>query len=297
MDEMWQRHKSFILQVFVGAVVFLVAFMVMRSTYGDANDPAQIRKKNQSRLNDLKDKLQKGKAPAQSSIAQERGVADGADRSKWELAKRVASIAGTDRKMSESDRDRAYVRENINLTLALIGQEDTGGALAATYDQQPQTCLSGVANKARSAVGGQAAQTGKDVESSLGVGAFAEEDIPEALHGLMIVTDVVKRCLARPRVDKVQNIAITARTTFPSNALEFPVNSVSAVGVTMELVGDPTDVSEVIRSFNVPGKADRMIVLESVEYVQPLSADEDTVRAKIRAVGLRYKAERTEGVK
>lgn len=287
MDEMWQRHKSFILQVIVGGVLFLVAFFVMRSMYGDQNDPEVVRKRNEARKTELEAKLTAGHAPAARSITEQKTFAESAEKEKHTLAKRVASVAGTDAKMSDADRERAYVSENIARVLENIQKQDDG--YVALYQQVPQACLSRLRDAARAVLIGKAAQTGKEVDESLGLtSGFADEDIPEALHGLAIVTDVYVRCLAKDHIDKVTSVRITARSSFPEMN---EVNFVSAIGVHFELIGDPADVAEVLRSFNAVDKKEaRMTVLESIDFIVPLSADEDTVKASINVAGLRYES-------
>jgi hypothetical protein len=287
MDEMWQRHKSFILQVLVGGVLFLVAFFVMRSMYGDQNDPEKIRAKNELRKKELQAKLDEGHAPSAASIREQREIADNADKEKQALAKRVASVAGSDAKMSDADRERAYVSENIARVLENIGKQDDG--YLALYQQVPQACLSRLRDAARAVLVGKAAQAGKEIDEALGLGqAFADEDIPEALHGLAIVTDVYVRCLAEDHVDKIASVRISPRSSFPE---QNEVSLVSAIGVHLELHGDPGDVNEVLRSFNaVDNKAVRMTVLESIDFIVPLSADEDTVKASFNVAGLRYQS-------
>jgi hypothetical protein len=286
MDEMWQRHKSFILQVVVGGVLFLVAFFVMRSMYGDQNDPALVRDKNAARKKELEAKLSGGHAPSARSIQEQRTIAENAERDKQALAKRVASVAGADAK-NDADRERAYVSESIARVLENIGKQDDG--YLALYQQVPQACLSRLRDAARAVLIGKAAQAGKEIDESLGLTAgFADEDIPEALNGLAIVTDVYVRCLARDHIDKVTSVRITARSTFPEMN---EVNLVSSIGVHFELIGDPLDVGEVIRSFNaVDKKEQRMTVLESIDFIVPLSPDEDTVKASFNVAGLRYES-------
>jgi hypothetical protein len=293
MDEIWQRHKSFILQVLAGGVVFLVALLVMGSMYGDANDPEKAALANAERKKNLEAKLAEGHAPAMRSIEEQRSKADLAEKQKWDLARRVASIAGRDAKATEADRTMAYVKENIDWTLANIQGEDKG--FAARFVAIPQACLSGLRDAARSALVGRAAQLGKEIDESLGLSqGFPDEEIPEALHGLAIVTDLVGRCLARPGIEKVQTIRIVAHSRFPD---ENSVTLMSGIGVHVEIVGDPADVTEVIRSFNtVERKNQRMMVLESIEYMSPISTDEDTVKAAINVVGLRFRSEtKSEG--
>ena len=286
MDEMWQRHKSFILQVIVGGVLFLVAFFVMRSMYGDQNDPEKVRARNESRLKELQSKLASGNAPSTKSIEEQRANANSTEALKWELAKRVSSVAGRDDKSKDADREKAYVGENIAWTLSNIGRQDDG--FVDLYNKVPQACLSRLRDAARTVVIGKAAQTGKEVDETMGLGAFPDEEIPEALHGLAIVTDLVGRCLAKPGIEKVLSLRVTTQRSFPE---ENGCNFMGAIGVHIEIVGDPADVSEVLRSFNsVDRKDQRMTVLESIESIVPLSQDEDTVKASVNVVGLRYES-------
>lgn len=289
MDEMWQRHKSFILQILVGGIVFLIALMVMRSMYGDSNDPSKIEKKNAEQKKALETKLATLHAPSPASIRRQQELADFADKQKAEVGRRVASIVSRDPKLSEADRERAYVAENLRIALANIGRPEDP-ALRTLFDSAPQVCLSTMGAQARAVLVGRAAQTGKEIDESLGIsGGFPEDEIPEALHGLAVVTDLVSRCLAKSRIEKIQAIRISTHTRF---AEENDVGFVAAVSVHIEIVGEPDDVVEVIRSLNAVDRKDqRMTVVESVDSIVPLSVDEDTVRASINVVGLRLKSE------
>lgn len=294
MDEMWQRHKSFILQVIVGGVLFLVAFFVMRSMYGDQNDPEKVQARNAGLLSELQSKLKNGKAPSSRSIAEQREIAQNAEKAKWALAKRVASVAGADVK-SEADRRRAYVRENIAWTLQTLdaidkSQTRTIDVFVDRFDKVPQACLSSLRDAARNVLAGKAAQTGKELDESLGLSSYPDEEIPEALHGLAIVTDLVARCLAAPGIEKVLGLRVSSHSSFPENT---GISFVSAIGVHIELVGQPGDVVHVLRSLNAAAEKDqRMTVVESIDYIVPLSQDEDTTKASINVVGLRYESEK-----
>jgi hypothetical protein len=141
---------------------------------------------------------------------------------------------------------------------------------------------------------GKAAQSGKIIDETLGLSAYPDDEIPEALHGLAIVTDLVGRALARPGIEKVVSIRISTRSTFPENQNENqPRVDVRAIGVHMDLYGDPKDVYEFLRSLNAPGKGEpRLTVVESVESIVPIAPqDEDTVKASINVVGLQYASE------
>lgn len=285
MDEMWQRHKSFIVQVMAGGVLFLIAFFVMRSMYGDQNDPETVRRRNVSKFDDLKKKLESSHAPDAPSISQQQSIAKSADDAKRKLAGTVSSIAGLGK--PDAERVAAYVKESIEWTLANIQRQDDG--FIALYDRVPQACLSRLRDASRQVLAGKAAQSGKDVDETLGLSAYPDDEIPEALHGLAIVTDLVGRALARPGIEKVASLRVAARSTFPENN---SVSLVRAIGVHMDVIGDPKDVYEFLRSLNSAGQAgQRITVLESIESVVPLSQDEDTVRASINVVGLQYASE------
>lgn len=286
MDEMWQRHKSFILQVFLGGVVFLVLFFVMRSNYGDSHDPEQIQKKNKARLDELEDRSRKGKAPSTSAIADQKTIAEKGQQAKWALVDRVASRGGRDPKSKDQDREKAYVKESITAVLETIGRKYDDHWMEL-YGKLPQACLSSIGQEARTALVGRAAQSGKEIDELLGLGAgFQSDEIPEVLQGFAVETDVVSRLLAKPRVAAVRSLRITPHGQFPENN---GVVFMGAVGVHVEAYGHPADIYDVIRSFNGTDRKDgKMIVLESIEAITPLSADEDDVKAVINVVGLRY---------
>lgn len=289
MDEMWQRHKSFILQVLVGGVLFLVAFFVMRSMYGDENDPERARARNVSRRDELRKKLDEGRAPDQASIEEQKRIADAAEKRRGELVRRVASVAGADAGARDADREKAYVLENIQWTATVL-QKDPA-PFAARFERVPQACLSSLRDEARSALVSKAAQAGKDLDESLGLSAYPDHEVPQALHGLAIVTDLASQCLdPKSGIDKVLSLRVSARSTFPeTNEVPF----VSAIGVHMEVEGAPLAVSNFLRSLNAADRTDRrMMVLESVDSIVPISADEDTVKASFNLVGLRLKTEK-----
>jgi hypothetical protein len=286
MDEMWQRHKSFILQVMAGGVMFLIAYFVMNGMYGDQNDPKAVRTRNVSKLQDLNKKVEGKHAPDTASIEQQRTIAKSAEDEMFSLAKRVSSVAGLGSKR-DVEREAAWVKESIDWVLANIQRPDDG--YVDLFNRVPQACLSRLRDAARQVVVGKAAQSGKEIDETLGLTAFPDDEIPEALHGLAIVTDLVGRALARPGIEKVVSIRVATHSTFPENN---EVSLVRAIGVHMDLIGDPADVAEFLRSLNAVGQAgQRMTVLESVESVVPISQDEDTVKASINVVGLQYASE------
>lgn len=285
MDEMWQRHKSFILQLVAGGVLFLIAYFVMQSMYGDANDPEVVRTRNLAKLQELTKKLDTKRAPDGPSIEQQRKIAAAAEEEKTKLAKRVSSVAGLGKK--DAEHEAAFVKESIEWTLTNIQRPDEG--YVALFDRVPQACLSRLRDAARQVLVGKAAGSGKEIDESLGLSAYADDEVPEALHGLAIVTDLVGRALGKAGIDKVSSIKVASRSTFPENN---EVTLVRAIAVHMELIGEPADVHEFLRSLNAVGQpTQRMAVLESVDSIVPISQDEDTVKASFNVVGLQYVSE------
>ncbi len=295
MDEMWQRHKSFILQVVVGGVLFLVAFFVMRSIYGGDSDPKQMETRNRNQLDARRKQLDEGRAPSRSSIADQQRIAKNAEDQRHDLERRVGSTG-----VSEAD----YVKDSVTWTCANIEKLGTGVKLdpatfSDLYSRIPQACLSRLRDAARNALVGRAAQYGMEIDETLGLGmGFQDDEIPAALHALAVVSDVVGRCFPKageehPRIDRVLSIKIDPHDPFPE---QIGVGFVSALGVQIDLVGDPRDVAELIRSFNsTDNPARRMTVVKSVNFLTPVSPDEDTVRLSVSLVGLRFKAEGKAG--
>ena len=286
MDEMWQRHKSFILQLMAGGVVFLIAYFVMQSMYGDQNDPEVVRARNVAKMQDLNKKLDSKRAPDAPSIEQQKAIAAAAEEERNKLARRVSSLAGLESKR-DTEREAAYVKESIDWALANIQRPDDG--YVDLFNRVPQACLSRLRDASRQVLVGRAAGSGKEIDETLGLTAYPDDEVPEALHGLAIVTDLVSRALARPGIDKVVSIKVATRSMFPENN---EVSLVRAIGVHLELIGEPADVAEFLRSLNAVGQAaQRMTVVETVDSIVPISPDEDTVKASINVVGLRYASE------
>jgi hypothetical protein len=287
MDEIWQRHKAFILQVFVGSVFFLVAFFVMSKTFGGSDDPQIRQAANAKSLEAARSLAKDGRAPDKAAIRDQTDIAVAAEKQKEELAARVASTAAT---------DDEYVQENIRAVLSAIGDAADYDNCWGLYKQFRQACISRLREKSRGALVGRAAQSGKEIDELLGLGqGFQDDEIPAAIHGLAIVTDVVGRCLARERVDSVSTIRIEPRTRL---ADDFGVTTITGLEVHMEIVGDPAEVVDVLRSFNPVNKPQqKMVVLRSLEGLVPLRQDEDTVKAVVNLVGLRARAEKKAEVK
>jgi len=189
MDEIWQRHKTFILQVAVGGLAFLIALLVMSNAYSGGDDPEEIRRINKGKKDTLEKAVREKRAPSPTSITAQRERASQAEREIREMAAMCASLA-------EGDE---YVRENITWVLANVGRPASDVAKFFTMYKDsglPQTCLTSLREEARAELVKRASQDRVMIEESLGItGAPADDEVPAALHGLALVTDVIRRAL------------------------------------------------------------------------------------------------------
>ncbi len=275
MDEIWQRHKSFIVQVFVGGLVFLIAYMVFSSTFEDQADPAALQERNKQTKAELESQVQKHRAPLTASIADQKRMAESSERQIRELGGQVASLREGD----------AYVREHVEWVLRNIGKPQEADRLMELYRTIPQAALSRLRDEARQVLVGRAQQIGREIDETLGLGAgFQDDEIPAAIHGLAIATEIVDRALGREGIQSVTDMQIQPRSRFGAD-----LTFVTAVPVKLTLTGQPADVNEIIRSFSRRSGDERMLVLEQIEYLSRVRTDEDTVKSKLHLVGLQLK--------
>ena len=285
MDELWQRHKSFIIACAVMFIAFLIGWAVKSSTYSDTE---MLKRQNESLKKDLGSQLSNGKAPDRASIKEQTRLAGEAEENFRRLMGSVASVA------SPADRKIAYVRESCEWALANIGKSGDLDALANLYRQSPQSALFRLKEMCRAALVGRAAQTGKTVDTSLGiVSGFQDDEVPVALHGLAIVTELVTRALdsdVGKGIDAVLDIRITARSRRRSGSDDDDASKVVSFPVSMRVVGDPNAVSAFMRTFNeMRGKTvKRLMVLDAVEGVTRPRDEEITVSTRIRVLGLHH---------
>ncbi|MCE9634152.1 MAG: hypothetical protein K8T90_00475 [Planctomycetes bacterium] len=279
MDEIWQRHKTFILQCIIGGLAFLIALVVMSNSYSGTKE---IKDLNVSGKRDLDKRIADGTAPSAKSIAAQKQKAEDAKNQIRDMSAKVASLA----------QDEDYVRENIVWILSTIEKPAVEAERFLTlYKQLPQTCLTSVREEARSVLVGRAAQKGRQIDESFGLSAGVDEtEVPGALHALAIVCDVMRRALDKDGIQAVSDIRVN-----PRNAVGSDLSWISGVDVRVSLVGDPDDVMSVIRSFNqLDPKMNRMTVVREVESILRRSPDEDTVKASIALYGLQQKGAQGE---
>lgn len=278
MDEIWQRHKAFILQCVIGGLVFLIALIVMGNAYSGI-DVIQTGNRN------LKAQLEKRKseksAPSPASIDAQKRKADQARGYIRDAAVQCASLA----------QGEDYVRENLVWILATIGKPPADAERFITlYRQFPQTCLTSVREEARTVLVGRAAQKGRQIDETFGLAGVAEEDVPGALHALAITCDVIHRCLERDAIDAVLEIRVN-----PRNTLDRDLAWISGVDVRLTMHGDPDDVGAVLRSFNrTESHVKRMTVIREIESIVRKSPDDDDVKATVVLLGLQHKGAQGE---
>lgn len=279
MDEIWQRHKTFILQCIIGGLAFLIALVVMSNSYSGTKE---IHALNVSGKRDIDKRISDGVAPSARSIAAQKQKAEDAKNQIREMSAKVASLA----------QGEDYVRENIVWILSTIEKPAVEAErFLALYKQLPQTCLTSVREEARAVLVGRAAQKGRQIDETFGLSAGVDEaEVPGALHALAIVCDVMRRALDKDGVQSVSDIRVN-----PRNAVGSELSWISGVDVRISLVGDPDDVMSVVRSFNqLDPKMNRMTVVREVESILRRSPDDDTVKASIALYGLQQKGAQGE---
>ncbi|MCG3134060.1 MAG: hypothetical protein HMLKMBBP_01346 [Planctomycetes bacterium] len=282
MDEIWQRHKAFILQVVTGGIVLLIALVVMSNVFsGSSDDPAELQRVNKNNKDKLDKMVREKQAPSAASIAEQKRRADSAEAQIRSMASEVASLASGD----------AYVRENLTWIANVIGK---GGAEVEAwmnlYKNLPQTCLSKVREEVRSALVGRSAQLGRDLDETMGlVQGYDDEDIPVALHGLAIVAEVVDRAFAVDVAGDGKKVvsAVADLRIQPRNALNPDLAWIYGFRVHVSFTGDPDAVTMLKRSFNsLDNRQRRMIVLEEQESLLRPRREEDEVKVQLQLMGL-----------
>lgn len=286
MDEIWQRHKNFVVQVIVGAMAFLIALAVMSNAYSGADDPDELQRVNADKKRGLEKALAEKRAPSPDSIRAQKERAAQAEQQIRSMASQVASLA-------EGDE---YVRENIVWTLSNFGRPASeADTFFNLYKQLPQTCVTRLREEARAALVARASQDRVEFDEALGFGAGLEDDeVPMALHGLALMSDVVRRVLetnlafdgtGKKRIHAVRDLRVT-----PRNTLDRDLTWIAGLEVHVTLVGDPGPVLAVLRSFShTDNPMKRMTVLGRLESITRPVADEDTVKASFTLLGLQHK--------
>lgn len=282
MDEIWQRHKSFILQVLTGGIVLLIALVVMGNVFsGPADDPAELQRVNKLNKDKLDKMLAQKQAPSANSIAEQKRRADLAESQIRKMASEVASLAQGD----------AYVRENLAWIAQVIGKgEPEVDAWMGLYKNLPQTCLSKVREEVRGALVGRSAQLGRNLDESMGlIQGYEDEDVPVALHGLAIVAEVVDRALTIDVAGDGKKViaSIGELRILPRNALNPDLTWIFGFRVHVSFTGDPDAVTAIKRSFNsIENRRQRMVVLDEVESQTRPRREEDDVKVQLQLMGL-----------
>jgi hypothetical protein len=288
MDEIWQRHKVFIVQCVIGGIVLMVGWAVHSNLYADIDT---VRRNNQLRRDQLQKALNDGDAPSQSSIREQERLAAEGQAQIEEMARKVASIASVDANKLE------YVRENITWILTNIGRENQVDKFVGRYQTLPQACLSQLREEARSVLASRAAQLGRSIDETLGIDAgFQDDEVPVGIHGLAIVVDVITRSLAieietetgTATIDSIDEARVAVRSRRSkmdqgdtSQIVQFPVR------ITMR--GEPAAIMALLKSFNETNNpAKRMTVLQGIEGAEREREDRDRVRITFALLGLHH---------
>lgn len=274
MDDIWQRHKTFIVQCVVGGLVFLIALLVKSNVY-DGIGPMQ------AKANTLKGSIQKSDAPDTASIRAQEAQADLA-------RKNIAALAGTVASLETGD---AYVRESLTACLTSLGIPGKVNGYFGRYKELPLACLSQLSAEMRSILNGRAARLGKEIDETMGFrSGFEEAEVPAGIHGLAIVAEVVKRALDIEGIESVESLTISPRPRRRVGLLAQDGARANVFSVKVQLVGEPDAVLALINSFNaLDNPSNRLVVVDSVEYVQRIRAEEDTMKASLNLFGIQYR--------
>jgi len=290
MDELWQRHKVFIVQCAIGTIALLIAWGVHSSLYDDI---AQLQTSNTRQKAELQKLLDDGQAPSAAAIAEQQAIALQGQEQIESMARKVASIAPLGSNKVE------YVRENINWLLTNINRAGDTDKFVGLYETLPQACLSQLREEARTILTSRAAQMGREIDESLGIRAgFADDEIPVGIHGLAIVVDVIKRGLdisvpieteaGEGVIESFSDISVAVRNRrskmnagTESEVVSFPVR--------MTVRGDPAAVIVLVRAFNsLKNPVKRITVVESIIGGERERVDADRVRVTFNLLGLHH---------
>jgi hypothetical protein len=288
MDEIWQRHKVFIVQCVIGTIVLLIAWAVHSNLYADID---LTRRNTQARHAELQQKLANGEAPSKRSIDEQQSIAAEGEAQIEAMARKVASVASVDQNKI------AYVRENIGWILTNIGQPERTDEFVGLYEQLPQTCLSRLREESRSVLASTAAELGRSLDETLGINAgFQDDEVPIGIHGLAIVVDIVKRGfdidieteVGDAVIDSVDEIRVAVRSR-RSKMDQGDTTQIVQFPVRITLRGSPAAVMSLLVSFNQTGNpVQRMTVLESIEGGEREREDSDRVRITFNLLGLHH---------
>ena len=275
MDDIWQRHKSFIVQCMIGGFVFLIALIVKSQMYGD--DVPKLASTNAS----LKSDLVERPGPSKSSIDTQLARAEEAQKQTLAMAGSAASLA------SGAD---AHAKESIAWLLHTLGRSNQLDQFFTMYKATPQTCLSRLREEARTVLLGEGAVLGKEIDESLGItSGFEENEVRLGLHGLALVADVVKRALALEGIETIGPLAISPRAR-PSPVVGQDSARATVFSVRVGLTGEPEAVNALLRSFNTrDNHVNRLTVLDTLESIQRIRKEEDLVRASFYLYGIQYR--------
>lgn len=276
MDEIWQRHKTFVLQCVIGGLVFLIALVVLSNAYSGI-DIAQGN--NRSLVTDLKKRIDAKEAPSKRSIDEQKRKAEDALQQIRNMGSQVASLAaGED-----------YVRENVNWVLAVLGRpKEDAERFVQIYRDIPQSALTKLRSEAQAELGRRAAQRGRQIDETFGLaGGLEDEEVPGGIHGLAIVCDVTSRALERDGIQAVGDFRVN-----PRNQIDRDIAWLQGIEVRLSLTGLPDDVAAVIRSFStLDSHVKRMTVVKEIESITRRSPDEDVVKAVVVLYGLQMKGD------
>ena len=143
----------------------------------------------------------------------------------------------------------------------------------------------------------RAAQLGRSLDETLGVGAgFQDDEVPIGIHGLAIVVDVVTRAFefeleteaGDAIIESIDEVRVAVRSR-RSKLDQGDTAQIVQFPVRITLRGSPAAIVALLLSFNQTNNpVKRMTVLESIEGGEREREDTDRVRITFNLLGLHH---------
>ena len=181
------------------------------------------------------------------------------------------------------------MKENLAWALQNIDKSEQLDTYVTLYQQLRNTCLTKLQGAARDVLVGRAAQRGKSVDETMGItSGVAPEEVPAAIHGLAIVTDVVSRALAYDGITSISDIKISQHSR-RGRTQTAEADFVKSFTIRMTVRGAPEDVARLLDALNWDDNTKgRFTVFGSVDSIARDKPDADDVTATFTLLGLQF---------
>jgi hypothetical protein len=251
VEELLQKHRSFVLAAGVGAFVFLLALLIRGcAVYGRdlGLDRAGVQRKA--------GELTRTPVPDEKYLKDLDRVVEAADA-------RVAALAAEVGRTAKGER---LWEECIGDVLAVIGEDtpENRAEFLGRARRLPSAAFSLLLERVRVSFQQKAATAGVEiVPSELGFEQVQEANFARYLAGLAAAARIVDRAIALG-VDRVESIAVSGAMQGMGGTPDAPF--LQSQALRFKFRGDPAALAELVRSVNDrgPDGRGRRIVLDEV---------------------------------